>query len=227
MNAAQVITITAAAALLIASHRGSVGNVELAEDASVFEGFSLGALLDRGETVINQITEEAADVPTNTAAANIAAGLTAIAQSEGTDQRGGYGVCYGYGHTIADFSDHPKLTGEWPGVVLSDAMCANAHCGPGCRSTAAGRYQITATTWRSLGGAARYGSFAPDAQDSAALDLVAHRGALEDLKAGRFAAFVRKCRGEWASLPGNSAKQRQRSIEQLTAWYVNAGGTIA
>ena len=234
MTPAQAITFTAAAALLIASRRTGLGNVAEAADDDGEGGFSLAsvsfstdALVERVETVFNQITEQAADVTIDTAASNIAAGLTTIAQSEGTEARGAYRVCYGYGHTIADLSDHPKLTGEWPGVVLSDRMCSNAGLGPGCKSTAAGRYQITASTWRRLGGVARYGSFDETAQDSAAIDLIAGRGALEDLKAGRFAAFVHKCRGEWASLPGNSARQGQRSIEQLTAWYSTAGGQLA
>jgi muramidase (phage lysozyme) len=225
---AAAITITAAA-LLIASRRTDSASVEAGDDDLV-GSFSVAAVADRAESVFNQFTEllaPEADVPIDTAAANMAAGLTTIALSEGTEARGGYRVCFGYGHTIADLSDHPAVSGEWPGVVLSDSMCRNAGFGSGCKSTAAGRYQITASTWRRLGGAAKYGSFDADGQDSAALDLIAGRGALADLKAGRFADFIHKCRAEWASLPGNAAGQGQRSLEQLQAWYASAGGNFA
>ncbi|HWH83460.1 MAG TPA: glycoside hydrolase family 104 protein [Burkholderiaceae bacterium] len=225
MKPAQALVITAAAALLIASRRTDAGAIEAADDD--FGSFDVGTLTDRAESFYNQLTESESTVDIDTATANINAGLTTIAQSEGTEARGAYRVCYGYGHTIADFSDHPYITREWPGVVLSDTMCSNAGFGPGCKSTAAGRYQITATTWRRLGGVAKYGSFDEAAQDAAAIDLIAGRGALEDLKAGRFADFVHKCRGEWASLPGNSARQGQRSLTQLASWYSDAGGVLA
>jgi muramidase (phage lysozyme) len=69
--------------------------------------------------------------------------------------------------------------------------------------------------------------FSPASQDRAALYLVEKRGALEDVKAGRLAQAVSKCRNEWASLPGNYARQGQRSLEQLAAWYQSAGGNLA
>lgn len=226
MTPAQALTLTAASVLLIAGSRRTDGPIEAAA-GDIAGSFSAGAITDRLDTFYNQITEQKATVDTDTATANITAGLTAIAQSEGTDDRGGYRVVYGYCHVIADLSDHPYLTKEWPGVILSDTMCANAGFGPGCKSTAAGRYQITATTWRRLGGAGKYGSFDEAAQDAAGIDLIAGRGALEDLKAGRFADFVHKCRGEWASLPGSTAGQGGHTLTQLAQWFSNAGGVLA
>lgn len=59
------------------------------------------------------------------------------------------------------------------------------------------------------------------------MELIRRRGALEDVKAGRVAAAVNKCRNEWASLPGNYAKQGQRSLVDLLAAYQQNGGTYA
>ena len=69
--------------------------------------------------------------------------------------------------------------------------------------------------------------FSPAAQDQAAIELIRSRGALEDVKAGRIVAAIDKCRNEWASLPGNYAKQGQRSVQTLVAWYQNNGGNTA
>jgi len=69
--------------------------------------------------------------------------------------------------------------------------------------------------------------FGTASQDRGALELVRRRGALADVQAGRFTEALRKCRNEWASLPGNYAKQGQRSVEQIAQWYSNAGGTFA
>ena len=67
----------------------------------------------------------------------------------------------------------------------------------------------------------------PASQDAAAIELIRRRGALTDAQAGRLAQAVDKCKGEWASLPGNYAQQGQRSISTLAAWYTAAGGSIA
>jgi len=133
----------------------------------------------------------------------------------------------GYRHTINDLSEHPAITGEWRGERLSNSMCANAGFGPGCVSTAAGAYQIIRPTWAKVRDRLGLRSFGANEQDAAAVELIRQRGALEDVRAGRFEAAVDKCRNEWASLPGNYAKQGQRSMGQLMAWYQQNGGTTA
>ena len=162
---------------------------------------------------------------------NRAAFLSAIAWAEGTDNAGGYRCLYGSRASapslLDSFADHPAELG-WPGVKLTDQQCKGAGLGTGCVSTAAGRYQITRTTWRGLGGAAKYGSVDPAAQDQAALDLIAARRALDDVDAGRFAAAVDKIRRVWASMPGaNYAGQGMRNLDQLAAVYADNGGTFA
>ena len=224
MTPAAVITITAAALLLVASSSQARANVEAGEGGAAF---GLDTLTDNAETLMNQLTEQTANVDQDTAGRNVAAFLEMIKNSEGTaSAQDPYAICFGF-VTMRDFSNHPAVTGEWTGARLPDAMCKNAGFGPGCVSTAAGAYQIIKPTWRSLAVALGLGDFSPANQDAAAVELIRRRAALEDVKAGRFAAAVNKCRQEWASLPGNSAKQGQRSINTLSAWYEQNGGTFA
>lgn len=220
------ITLTAAALLLL-SRTSAAAHVE-AGDGDVVGAWGLDVITDRVDTAINTLTEQTAMNDTDTQAANIAAFLAVIRKAEGTDRVGDpYRVCYGYGHTIANLSDHPALTGEWRGERLPDAMCKNAGFGPGCVSTAAGAYQIIKPTWVNLRRALDLPDFGQYSQDSAAVELIRRRGALEDVKAGRIAQAIDKCRNEWASLPGNYARQGQRSMGQLVAWFEQSGGTTA
>lgn len=226
MTPAQALTLTASAALLLAAARRQGGQVEAGE-GDYIGGFDPEAIVDRGEALLNQLTEQSADVDQDTAGRNIAAFLSVIRQAEGTAGRGDYRACYGYGHTIADLSDHPAVSGEWRGERLPDAMCRAAGFGPGCVSSAAGAYQIIKGTWANVARALGLVDFSPASQDAAAVELIRRRGALEDVKAGRFAAAVSKCRNEWASLPGNYAGQGQRSMGQLVAWFQQSGGVTA
>lgn len=220
------LTITAAAVLLLAASSSARASIEAGQGGASFD---LGNITDTAETIMNQIIEQpATDVAPEQAGGNIAAFLGMIRQAEGTASGSNpYAVCYGYRHTIQDFSDHPAITGEWRGERLPDAMCINAGFGPGCVSTAAGAYQIIKPTWLKMQAALSLPDFGPDSQDAAAVELIRRRAALEDVKAGRITDAITKCRNEWASLPGNYAKQGQRSQETLVAWYEQNGGFIA
>lgn len=100
-------------------------------------------------------------------------------------------------------------------------------------SNAAGRYQIMAAvpgkirtdTWDWASRACGVSDFSPRSQDIVAAYLVKRRGALPDLLAGRFAEAVRKCRQEWASLPGAGYGQREHRLETLRDVYLAHGGT--
>lgn len=234
MTTAAVLTLAAAGALLLASTTSARANVEAGEGA--YPTFDLSTLSDRAETIMHQITEQTAGTDLDTAGRNIAAFLYVIRRAEGTaDSLDPWAVCYAYRHTIQNYADHPavknadRLGGvqEWTGERLPDAMCANAGFGPGCVSTAAGAYQIIRPTWLTIRNALGLRDFGPVSQDAAAVELIRRRGALEDVKAGRLHGAVYKCRNEWASLPGNFAKQGQRDINTLAMWFQNSGGSFA
>lgn len=160
--------------------------------------------------------------------ANERAFLAMIAAAEGTARAAQpYRVCFGYRHTVADMADHPAITGEWRGEKLPDRMCEAAGRGPGCVSTAAGRYQIIVGTWQEAKRAASLPDFSPDSQDRAALWLIDRAGALQAVRAGMLADAVNKCRRTWASLPGAGYGQPERPFAALADAYVNAGGAIA
>lgn len=227
MSAATALTLTAAGLLLYASSSQGRANVEAGE-GDYLGNFSFETLADTAETAMNVITESPANVPVDQAAVNASAFLGLVRFSEGTDRAmNPWAVVFGYGQEITDFSDHPAVTGEWRGKRLADDMCRNAGYSPGCVSTAAGAYQMIRPTWVSLRNRLGLGDFSPASQDAAALELVRSRGALQDVYAGRIEAAIRKCRQEWASLPGNSARQGQRAVGDLLAAYQLNGGSFA
>lgn len=160
--------------------------------------------------------------------ANIAAFMATISHSEGTDRAADpYRCCFGFKHTIASLADHPAVTGEWTGEVLQDEICRGAGFAPGCKSTAAGRYQIIRPTWTSIRNSLGLKDFGPDSQDSACIELLSRRGAIDMVVAGNFIEAIVQCRQEWASLPGNAAGQPQRTMAALRDAYLSAGGALA
>lgn len=161
--------------------------------------------------------------------------LALIEHSEGTgrDPRTGvrldaYRTCFGYRHVIQSFADHPAVTREWSGEVLPEELCRKAGIASGkCRSTAAGRYQLIRPTWLGIKARLRLRDFSAESQDRAALYLIANRGALEDVHAGRVRDAMTKCRAEWASLPAAGYGQREVDADELIAAFVAAGGRAA
>lgn len=185
-----------------------------------------------GDWTAANITEsEAVNALRNTMpnpSGNIAAMLAAISAAEGTSgQADPYRVCFGYSHTINSFAEHPAITGEWRGKTLSDSMCKGAGLGPGCVSTAAGKYQIIKRTWASVRDKLGLTDFSPASQDAAAAELLRQRGALGPLARGDFAGAVSAARKEWASLPGAGYGQGERTIAWLETRFVEAGGVLA
>lgn len=158
--------------------------------------------------------------------------LAALRYSEGT-ARGGtdpYRVCYAYRHTIQDFSEHPaeRLPGtrtprEWGGEPLDNLGPTYA----GKISTAAGAYQINLPTWRDARAALHLTDFSPASQDAAAVWLLDKCGALSAIEAGDIAQACALCAGRWASLPGSTAGQGGRRLDQIAQAFTDAGGTLA
>lgn len=153
--------------------------------------------------------------------------LSMIMWAEGTS-RGGrnpYAVTYGYAHTIKDFSDHPAITGEWTGLRLPDHYCRAAGLKPGCRSTAAGAFQINKPTWKDPQLRKLYmpKSFMPEEQRAftweALIPACGARGLILD---GRIEDAIGKCAGRWASFSGSSAGQPTRQLQDLLDVYNSA-----
>lgn len=138
-----------------------------------------------------------------------------------------YRVCFGYKHTIIDLRDHPSVTGEWFGEVLPPQLCHAAGLSSGCKSTAAGKYQLIKPTWLNIKKKLRLPDFTPENQDRACLFLVAEAGALPEVHQGNLQIAVAKCRRIWASLPGAGYSQPERRLAALNHAFTEAGGKLA
>lgn len=140
--------------------------------------------------------------------------LDMTAQSEGTAGRGddGYNMLVNPGGFFDSYADHPRIV---------------VHVGGSLYSTAAGRYQILARTWDSVKGAIGAADFSPGNQDLAALELARRRGAADAINAGDIVTAVQLCNREWASFTGSPYNQNPHSIDQMIAWFEQAGGVLA
>ncbi len=170
---------------------------------------------------------EMSTTTTTTGAANERAFLAAIRAAEGTAGPNGYRTMFG-GGLFDSFADHPRQAHQF--TTLD---------GRKLWTTAAGAFQFMARSPLPTGGATRVDTwgecqralnlpdFSPESQDAAALYLVDRCGALGDVRAGRFASAVAKCRKVWASLPGAGYSQPERSLAWLQDRYQAAGGAFA
>jgi muramidase (phage lysozyme) len=152
------------------------------------------------------------DLQSALALPNVAAFLRAIRLGEGTSDEAGYWRIVG-GGTFTDDSKHPNVR-----VWIERYKVW---------SSAAGAYQIIRPTWDGLVRQYHLPDFSPDCQDEAAVALIAGRGALKAVIAGAFREAIDKVSGEWASLPGSDAGQRQESYAAVEKVYLDAGGTLA
>lgn len=143
---------------------------------------------------------------------NAAAFLAMIRRCEvGTVGPEGYTIQVGGGR-FASFADHPRQ------VIAARGLP---------RSTAAGAYQFLEGTWDDARRALDLPDFSPASQDAAAVWLIRRRGALADIRAGRFEAAIAKLGREWASLPGSPYGQPTRTLGEVRAMYESQGGTYA
>jgi muramidase (phage lysozyme) len=123
--------------------------------------------------------------------ANIQGYLANLSKAEKAD----YNTIVG-GGTFEDYSKHPGVVG----VTTKE--------GP---STAAGRYQITKTTYDQYAKKLGITDFSPESQDKIALELIKDNNALEDVKKGDYQSANAKLGGVWASLPSSKYNQPKRS----------------
>ena len=177
---------------------------EISQEPGIFEAAAIN---------MNPSTYTPDTAPVSQGDQNARAFLDMIAYSEGTANQpdNGYRTLFGYG-TFDSYADNPRVRVPF-GTTYS---------------TAAGRYQILAPTWDGLQKTLHLPDFGPASQDAAALQLIAERGALNDVRSGRVQEAIYKVRKVWASLPGaNYAGQGMRSLDSLIAAYSRGGGTIA
>lgn len=201
--------------LLIAAMLAGGAALLLLQSAGEGEGegdapYSPPDLLDQANAFLQEWTEMN---KTNAAAdPNLYAFLGMLRVSEGTAGPNGYRTLVG-GSLFSSFADHPRVLIPLPNL--------------GIKSSAAGAYQILRATWDGVSRKLDLPDFSPLSQDAAAIELIRQRGALGDVRAGRFAVAIQKCRKEWASLPGAGYGQRENSLARLEAAYRQAGGVVA
>jgi lysozyme len=214
-----------AAALLLASRRSyavqlspiDAAEVDTSVSGDIFDILGVGLpVFDQGGVM---------DLPSQ----NVAAFLYMIRRAEhdaakvatGTDYTEFYG-----GTQFSDLSDHPLNTGEKVGVPLKPEQCrALGYMSGVCVSTAAGAYQIIRPTWdriRKLN--PPLPDFSPASQDAAAIRLLNEKGLLRIVDAGDVQTAIAGASSLWASLPGSNAGQNPRSLDEVLAFYVQAGG---
>lgn len=138
---------------------------------------------------------------------NVQALLRVIRRGEGTADEAGYRRIFG-GQLFESFADHPRITVKKSGYT----------------SSAAGAYQILASTWDETARMMGLPDFSPRSQDLAAVGRIAARGALDDALNGRLEVALRKIAREWASLPGSPYGQPTISLEEARRVYLAAGG---
>ena len=141
---------------------------------------------------------------------NVSAFLRVIREGETSQDDIAYRTVVG-GGTFDSFEDHPRRLVYLPGLGLS--------------STAAGAYQFLSRTWDGVAKKLGLPDFSPQSQDTAAVELIRGRNALEDVINGRFEAALAKCNKEWASLPGSPYGQHTISLARCKSVYESFGGT--
>jgi muramidase (phage lysozyme) len=204
-----LVGLAAAGAALYAARHAAAGAVPIEDGSDTVDSFSqsIAATLDGIEERVQGTNDVDAD-------RNVAAFLKMIRVGEGTSGANGYRTLFG-GGLFDSFADHPrvKVTAPLGGSSIT--------------STAAGAYQILERSWDEGQRALQLPDFSPASQDAWCVWKIQRRGALADVKAGRFDQAVAKCAKEWASLPGSPYGQPVKSLDQVRASYEENGGTYA
>jgi muramidase (phage lysozyme) len=143
---------------------------------------------------------------------NLRAFLAVIRACEGTVGDEGYRALFGWrpgnGKVFDSFADHPRKR-----IPYGDTY-----------TTAAGAYQMLASTYDDAKAHTGVTDFSPESQDRCAVYLIQRRGALDDVNAGRLRAAISKTNREWASLPGSPYGQPVRSLDFCERTFATHGG---
>ncbi|CQJ66097.1 lysozyme [Yersinia intermedia] len=134
--------------------------------------------------------------------------LDVLSKAEGTASyaNSGYNTMFG-GDQFYDSSDHPRQ--------LKDFTQTD---GTTNKTSAAGRYQFTSSSWDDAAKALNLTDFSPRSQDLAALFLIQRAGQLENVTNGNFADATSGLGGMWASLPSSNYAQPKRSWEEIQGY---------
>lgn len=203
-----LVAVVAATAYVLLRGQATWGD---ADDTPYYEA---PGLLDEASALWDDITDFTGGAMTPWEQQNVQAFLRTIRVAEGTAGGNGYSMLFG-GDTFSGFADHPRV------------LVTRTSNGKPITSSAAGAYQILRRTWDGVRAKLGLPDFSPASQDRAAVELIRQRGALADVRAGRFADAINKCRKEWASLPGAGYGQPEKNVGDLFTAYINAGGNVA
>jgi muramidase (phage lysozyme) len=144
---------------------------------------------------------------------NLRAFLAVIRACEGTVGDEGYRALFGWrpgnGKVFDSFADHPRKR-----IPYGDTY-----------TTAAGAYQMLASTYDDAKAHTGVTDFSPESQDRCAVYLIQRRGALDDVNAGRLRAAISKTNREWASLPGSPYGQPVRTLDFCERTFATHGGS--
>ena len=155
---------------------------------------------------------------------SLAAFLGLIAWAEGTstspvtaDQEGYNVIVSGVDgpHVLTDYSQHPFASGR-PAI---EVVAPGARFPHGLYSTASGRYQIILPTWKGLAAQLGLTDFTPISQDTACVELLRQRGAIDMILAGDIQGAIEACSKEWASFPNNPYGQGGKTMGDLLTKY--------
>ncbi len=137
--------------------------------------------------------------------------LDAISRAEGTSgyMNSGYHTMFGGGQ-VASLADHPR---QLKGFQQTD--------GTWNKTSAAGRYQFTQTSWDEAAAALGLNDFSPRNQDLAALWLIQRAGQLDSVLSGDFMTATNNLGGVWASLPSSPYAQPKRSAAEMESYYLS------
>lgn len=157
---------------------------------------------------------------------NVQAFLRLIRAGESSQGDDAYWWLFGSTHSKAilaeSLKDHPRVKTyeKYDGQFIKNGKLDY--------TTAAGAYQITASTWDTvIQPALKLEDFSPTSQDIAAVFLIQKHGALDDVIAGRVKEACAKLTKEWASMPGASyGDQPTQKLEQALATFKEYGGTL-
>lgn len=140
---------------------------------------------------------------------NLKAFSKVIRHCEGTADAKGYARLFG-GANFASFNDHPRIYFQHGGS----------------RTSAAGAYMVTATTFDWVKSIIKIEDFTPPNQDKIYIYLLKYRKAYDHVVLGNIQKAIELLRKEWTSLPGAGQNQNHNSLTAVLNIYKQNGGQL-